>query len=91
MLFGEFYVYVHHEEIAVLLPLGFVLYEGQRIKGVAEIGIQGLFEPVDVLHRVVRVLDVVHVKKPVVLFLVSYNVRIEGNGRKRGEQRREKQ
>jgi hypothetical protein len=69
---------VHHKEVAVLFPLDLVFDEGKGIKGIAEIGFQGFFKPVNVLNGIVGALNIMEVIEPVVLFFIGNIVGVEG-------------
>ena len=81
VLLCQFYVNVHHKKVAVLFPLDFVFYEGKGVKGVAEIGLERFFKPVDVLHGIVWVLVVMKVEEAVILFLVGNKVCVRPESR----------
>jgi hypothetical protein len=54
--------------------LGFIFDEGQGVKRIAEIGLEGLFQPVDVFHGVVGVLNIMKVIETVILLFVGDDV-----------------
>jgi hypothetical protein len=77
---------VHHKKVPVFFPLGFVFNQSQGMKGVAEIGLDRFFKPVDIFHCVIGVLNVMKVKEAVVLFLVGYKVSVQDACRDKDEQ-----
>jgi len=56
------------------------------MKGVAEIGLERFFKPINILHCVVGVLNEMKVKKAVVLFLVGYEVSVKHSPRDKVQQ-----
>jgi len=57
------------------------------MKGVAKVGFDRFFKPIDILHCVIWVLNVMKVEEAVVLFLVGYKVGIQNAGRDKSQQK----
>ena len=85
VLLREFNVYVHHKKITVLFPLCFVLYKGDSVEGIAEVGLEGFFEPVNILHCVIRVLVIMKMKESIVLLFIGYKVGVKRQTRDQGK------
>lgn len=77
---------MHHKEIAVFFPLRKVLNKRERVKRVGEIGFKRHFKPMDIFHRIVRILYIMQMVEPVKLLFILNNIR----GRGRNSYKKEK-
>lgn len=66
---------MHLEKVAVFFPFVLSLNLGPGVKGVGEVGADGLLQPVNVFHAVVGILLVVDVVKLVKVLFVLAHVR----------------
>ena len=54
-----------------------MIEQGQGVKGIAKISLHCLFQPVDIFHGVIGVLDLVQMVKAVVLFLIGDKITVK--------------
>ena len=76
MLFYQFKVYVHLEQVTVFFPFLFGCDFCVCIQRICKVSLRGFFKPVNVFNAVVWVLLIVDMIKPVPVFLVFYHISI---------------